>query len=240
MALKIYKKELDYSYSLGTFPTIELLSTRPEQCRTVLLAGGIGNPEGIVRIKQLCEANHINIDIADKLISKIAIKDKTQVVGVFRKYGSKLLPNQDHIVLVNPSAPGNVGTIIRSAVGFGVDNLAIIKPAVDIFDPKVIRSSMGAVFKINFEYYDSLEAYRKNFSNNTIYPFTLNGRNKLMDTNFETPASLIFGNEGEGLAKFFDVYATSVRIEHNKGIDSLNLASATSIALYRLYNQRQI
>lgn len=240
MALKIYKKELDYSYALGTFPTIELLSTKPKQCITILIAKDAGNPEGIVKIKHLCDANDINIDVADKLIGKIAIRDKTQVIGVFNKYESKLASNQDHIVLVNPSTPGNVGTIIRSAVGFGVENLAIIKPAVDIFDPKVIRSSMGAVFKINFHYYDSLEAYRESFPDNRIYPFVLGGRNNLTDIDFKIPAALIFGNEGEGLDKYLNSYASSIRIEHNKNIDSLNLASAASIALYKLYNQRQI
>ena len=54
---------------------------------------------------------------------------------------------------------GNMGTIIRTCVGFGIKNLAVIEPAVDIFNPKVVRASMGAVFHVNICRYDSFDTY---------------------------------------------------------------------------------
>ncbi len=239
MSLKIYKKSLNYSYALGIFPTIELLTSRPKDCIGVLISKEAEKYNGVDKVRQLCLDNDINFDIADKAINKIAKKEKTKVMGVLKKYDSKLILDQDHLVLVNPSLPGNFGTIIRTAVGFDVNNIAVIKPASDIFDPKVIRASMGAVFKINFGYYASFDIYTESFSNNTIYPFTLSGKNKLIDTKFENPASLIFGNEGQGLDNTFDRHNTSVKINHTNKIDSLNLATAAGIALHSLYNQRR-
>ena len=56
----------------------------------------------------------------------------------------------NHIVLVNPSDMGNLGTIIRTAVGFGFTDIGIISPAVDAYNPKVIRGSMGSFSKLTY------------------------------------------------------------------------------------------
>ncbi len=69
---------------------------------------------------------------------------------------------KNHIVLVEPRNMGNAGTIIRTMLGFGYKNLALIEPAVDVFDPKVVRSTMGALFRINFEYFQTWEEYIEN------------------------------------------------------------------------------
>lgn len=61
------------------------------------------------------------------------------------------LNNANHVVLVNPGILGNMGTIIRTMLGFNYTNLAIIRPG-DVFDPRVVRASMGALFNINFEF----------------------------------------------------------------------------------------
>lgn len=233
MTLKIYKKKLDYSYSFGIHPTIELLESRPQSVSTVLLSADTQESDGIAKIKALCKRNNINFDYADKAISKLAIKEKTHVIGVFKKFKSPLKANENHVVLVNPSIPGNLGTIIRSMVGFNFNNLAIIYPASDIFDPTAVRASMGAVFKVNYEYYPSFLQYLEDFKGQNIYPFVLNGKNKLTDMQFTKPSTLVFGNEGSGLGEYFDQFKESVTIEHSKNIESLNLSSAVSISLYQ-------
>ena len=60
-----------------------------------------------------------------------------------------------------PSDMGNLGTIIRTAVGFGCTDIGIISPAVDAYNPKVIRGSMGSFFKVNLQYFDSFEEYKE-------------------------------------------------------------------------------
>ena len=135
-----------------------------------------------------------------------------------------------HVVLVNPSNAGNLGTIIRSSCGFNFLDLVIIKRAVDIFDPKTVRASMGALFNIRFSLFDSFEDYKKT-NNHNYYPFMLKAKTTLPETNFIKPFSLIFGNEATGLPDSFLEY-NSVIIPHNKLIDSLNLEVATSIGLF--------
>lgn len=71
-------------------------------------------------------------------------------MAIIRKVNETILDG-NHVVLVNPSNAGNLGTIIRSCIGFGVEDIAIILPAVDLFDPKTIRASMGAKAKIRIE-----------------------------------------------------------------------------------------
>jgi TrmH family RNA methyltransferase len=142
-----------------------------------------------------------------------------------------LAEGESHVVLVNPSDPGNLGTICRAMLGFGFTNLGVIKPASDIFDPKTIRASMGAVFQMNFQYFPSFEEYRKNFKRN-IYVFMTDGVKKLGELAFQKSYALVFGNEGAGLGQEFKKFGESVKIPQSDKVDSLNLAVAVGVSLY--------
>jgi RNA methyltransferase, TrmH family len=232
VALSVYKKKLDYSYTFGIYPTIELLQKHPEKVMTVLFSPEKQGTEGMQLIKKLCKKNHINFDTSPHALNKLASKENTLVIGVFNKFHVPMQEKTNHILLVNPSDMGNVGTIIRTMVGFGIKDLGIIRPGVDVFDPRVVRSSMGALFDINFEYFSSFEEYSVRFPKNTVYPFVLNGKKALGEVSFAKPATLIFGNEGEGLAEAFSKMNDTVKIAHSKDIDSLNLAVSVGIALF--------
>ena len=127
---------------------------------------------------------------------------------------------------------GNVGTIIRTLTGMGVNNLAIIGDSADIFDPKVVRSSMGALFSMNFEKFGTINEYSEKFNERNLYPFTLGGKSKLGEVEFNEPYSLIFGNEGEGLGSEYNEIGTSIQIPQSEGIDSFNLSVSVAIALW--------
>ena len=157
MDIKPYKKDAQYSYTLGAFPTIELLKTRPEEVLEVYVHSTFTDIE---TIKSLTTPYHIPILYQDKIIHKLSDKENCFVIGVLKKYQDTLQKDSSHIVLVNPGNMGNMGTIIRTAIGFGIKNLAIISPGVDVFHPKTIRASMGALFRINCEYFQSFEEYK--------------------------------------------------------------------------------
>ena len=133
--------------------------------------------------------------------------------------------------MVNPGDMGNLGTIIRTMIGFGIEDLAIIRPGVDIFDPKAIRASMGAMFQIRFKYYDSFDDYLKEHQHN-IYCLMLKGATSIHHTPIQKPYSVVFGNESSGLPDEFLNYGKSVLIPHTSRIDSLNLSMALGITLY--------
>lgn len=232
--LKKYNKKFDYTYTLGTFPTFELLNNHPEYLHEVLISTQV-NEEIREKIMSLCGEKNIPVITNDRVIDKIRDKEASIVVGVLRKYDNSLENVKDHVVLVNPSDMGNLGTIIRTCVGFGIKNLAIIEPAADVFNPKVIRASMGALFSINCERFSSFEEYQKKYgAGRNFFPFMLKGAVALdkLNRDLNVPYSLIFGNEATGLDDGFLSVGQSVLINHSKDIDSLNLSMAVGIALY--------
>ncbi len=233
MRVKAYKKESDYSYTLGVFPTIELLAIRPQSVRQVILSSASSRNEGAHKIRDLCNDAGIGVHINDRNLESLAKKGNCLAVGVFSKYEMRLGNRANHVVLVNPGDMGNLGTIIRTMVAFGIRDLAVISPGADVFDPRVVRSSMGALFRLEVEYFASLEEYKRRHDRH-MYPFMLGGRYSVRDakTYGRAPYSLIFGNESSGLPKEYLGVGTPVAIPHSSDVDSLNLAVAVGIGLY--------
>jgi TrmH family RNA methyltransferase len=187
--------------------------------------------EGVQKIRDLCALHQVGISTSDKLVHRLAPKESHLSVGVFRKYETPLDAKENHVVLVNPNDMGNLGTIMRSMIGFGVSHLALIRPAADYFDPKVVRASMGALFQMSVECFDSFEAYRARFDHQ-LYAFVTGAGEALNQMRFESPYALVFGNEGEGLPESIAAQGTAVRIPQSPRVDSLNLAVAVGIVLY--------
>jgi TrmH family RNA methyltransferase len=230
--LKKYQKKFSHSYAFGIYPTLDLLKNRKESVLKVLLQDGSVESEGVKEIVEICKKEGIHYEVNDRLIEKLAIKENTYVVGIFKKYDLELEKEKNHIVLVEPRNMGNAGTIIRTMLGFGYRNLAIVEPAVDVFDPKVVRSTMGALFRINFEYFQTWEEYIEKYPSRNNYPFLLEGAKEIREIEFKEPISLVFGNEGKGLPDKFKDIGQSVYIEHGEDIDSLNLSIAAGIGMW--------
>ena len=230
--IKRYQKKYSFSYAFGAYPVLDLLKFQKEKVLKVLVKTEGLKSEGVEEIREICEKENIAFEENSRLIDKISYKENTYVVGVFEKYETELEVNENHIVLVNPSNTGNLGTIMRSMVGFGFRNLAIIKPGVDIFDPLVVRSTMGALFRVNFMYFDSIKAYTDSCKGHSFYPFMLGGGKNILDVDFKEPFSFIQGNEGRGLESSYKDLGQRVFIPHSKEIDSLNLSIATSIGMW--------
>lgn len=229
MKYEKYKKDLDYSYALGITLTFELLINKSQYLQDVYFHSSF-NGEAKEKMEKILKSLGKEPIISDKLFNILASKENVYVIGIFKKFTLKL-QNNNHLVLVNPANAGNLGTIMRTSLGFGIKDIAIIKPCVDVFDPKTIRASMGAVFNINFKLYDSFEDYKQQYNNHHLYPFMLKAKTKLHQATFSKPFSLIFGNEATGLPDNFLNYH-SVIIAHSKEIDSLNITNAVSIAIY--------
>lgn len=229
--IRSYKKDMDYSYTLGAFPTYELIKVRPDKVRKVIASSSYTDKDNL---QQICKEKHIPLEYNDKLLSKISDKENCYVAGVFEKYNCELGQDKPHIVLVNPSNMGNLGTILRTAVGFGIYDIAIILPGADLFHPKTIRSSMGAMFRLNHHFYNSFTEYQNQFHNHDIFTFMLNGENTLTigDSPQSSLYSLVFGNEATGLDDSFLTVGTSIFIPQSKDVDSLNLTIAVGIAAY--------
>jgi TrmH family RNA methyltransferase len=238
MKLKRYDKESDYSYTIGIFPTIELLKAKAEFVLRVIAHSKFAGAEALDQIQSYAARYGFPYEQNDRLIDKLCPKRDCLIIGVFRKYPSALMPASNHVVLVNPSNAGNLGTAIRSMLAFDFHDLAVIEPAVDVFNPSTIRSSMGALFGIRFEHFHAIAEYRARHEPRRLYPFMTTGKSTLDQAAFVPPYSLVFGNESSGLPGEYEAIGESVRIAQSSNVDSLNLAVTTGIVLHHLYRSR--
>lgn len=231
METKPYKKDAEYSYALGAFPTIELLKTRPEQVIEVYVHSSFPDMETIIT---LAAPYHIPVTRQDKLIHKLSEKENCFVIGVFKKYADTLSADRPHIVLVNPGNMGNMGTMLRTAAAFGIRDVAVVLPGADMFHPKTVRASMGALFRLHCACFQSFEEYRKKYDEHEVFCFMLNAEKTL--TVADCPKaklfSLVFGNEATGLDDSFLDYGTSIIIPQSDEVDSLNVTVAAGIAMF--------
>ncbi|MBR0217629.1 MAG: TrmH family RNA methyltransferase [Clostridia bacterium] len=233
-ALEAYKRELDYSYAPGLFPSLEAMTKRPELMRRLLVSSKGQDSEGVKKLMALAEEKHIRVETADKALSRISGKDNCFAAAVFEKRPLPLDGACDHVVLHHISDQGNLGTILRTALGFGYHDIAIIRPAADVYDPKVVRASMGALFSLRVTEYADFSDYWQEFGPRAAYPFMLDGSVQMDDAAKDAPhpCALIFGNEGSGLPPEFQQVGQPVRIPSSDEVDSLNLAIAAAIGMY--------
>lgn len=230
--MKRYKREDENSYALGITLTFELLKFAPEYALKVYIHSEMQHGESYDKLLKLCQSLKVPVEYSDKAFNILSQKENCFVIGEFKKFNRPVNKASNHVVLHNPSNAGNMGTIMRSAAGFGITDLVIITPAVDHFDPKTVRASMGAVFHLNISVYSTFEEYKKAAGARNMYPFMLKAQKKLSELKVTKPYSLIFGNEATGLPDSFLNEGTSVIITHSDRIDSLNLPIAASIAMY--------
>ena len=229
-----YSKDLDYSYTEGFFPTLEMIKFKKDACRSVYVSTDAVDSDGYQKLKSLVPAD--KIVVSDKAFNKIASKENAHVIGVFNKFDNTLDPKENHLVMVNPSDMGNLGNAMRSLLAFGYHDLALITPCADKFNPKVVRASMGALFKIRIEEFSSFDEYIFKYPRE-FYPFVLDTSKPLHEVPFKKPCYLVFGNEATGLPPEIHNH-NNVRIEQSDEVDSLNLTTSIAIGLYELKMQK--
>lgn len=234
--LRKYKKEYGHSYSFGVFPTLELLQHHPEKAWGVLVHPRGAKNTGIDKIRSLCTKHQIPFEFQERVFQRIGARQNDYAIGIFEKSESTLDNKANHVVLVNPTGMGNLGTIQRTMLGFDFQDLAIIQPAADIYHPEAVRASMGAMFQLRLEHFLNFNEYRKKYPRN-YYLFMTDGRVAILKLTFKPPFSLVFGNESAGLPQKFHSFGTSVRIDQSDKIDSLNIAISIGISLFEARNQ---
>jgi RNA methyltransferase, TrmH family len=229
-----YKKDFDYSYTEGFFPTFEMIHFKGEYLRNVYVSTDSLESDGYRKLCSLLPKD--KIIVSDKVFERIASKENAHVLGVFSKFETKLDEKENHLVMVNPSDMGNLGNAMRTLLAFGYHDLALITPCADLFNPKTVRASMGALFKIRIEVFSSFAEYLRKYPRE-YYPFVLDTSSPLHYVKFHTPCSLVFGNEATGLPP--EIHnGNNVRIEQSDEVDSLNLTTSIAIGLYELKMQK--
>lgn len=136
------------------------------------------------------------------------------------------------VVLDDIRDPGNLGTIIRTADWFGINQLVLSENSVDIYNSKVIQSSMGAFLRMQFQY-NNIEHFLAN-KKSCIYGAMLKGQN-IHTMAFKSSGVLVIGSESHGISKEIEKYIDEkITIPKYGNSESLNAAIATGIILYEI------
>ena len=147
------------------------------------------------------------------------------------------------LILEDIQDPGNLGTMVRTAEGAGVDGIIMTKGTVDIYNPKTIRSTMGSVYRMPFLYVEDLLEVMQILKERGVklYAAHLKGSQFYHQMNFSESSAFLIGNEGNGLkeetAKAADVY---MKIPMQGQVESLNAAVASVILMYEAARQRMV
>lgn len=183
-------------------------------------------------------SNHVLDSIADT-------KTPQGVVSVVKRFHYSLedvVSGENALIMAleNLQDPGNLGTILRTAEGAGVTGIIMSKETVDVYNPKVVRSTMGSVFRIPFVYVEDLTEIVTTLQSRgyTSYSAHLQGKN-FYDFDYKKPTIFCIGNEGNGLSDALS-QATNhkIKIPMCGKVESLNAATASTVLMYEAMRQR--
>jgi TrmH family RNA methyltransferase len=197
---------------------------------------------------RVCENNTKVVYVKESIFNAISDTETPQgIMAVVEQKTASLedILAKEHsfgLVLENVQDPGNLGTIIRSAYGFKVDYLILSKGCVDLFSPKTIRASMGALFHIPIVVDEEIEKITQSLQamNVKLYVTEVEKAKEVFQVSFKGKAALVIGNEGNGASSYIKQQADErVYIPMPGGLESLNASIAASICMYEAMKQRQ-
>lgn len=146
------------------------------------------------------------------------------------------------MILEDIQDPGNLGTILRTGEGAGINGVIMTGNTVDIYNPKTIRATMGSIYRVPFIYVESIQlaiAYMKE-KGIKIYAAHLKGKDFYDCYDFKEKTAFLIGNEGNGLkeetAKLADAY---LKIPMDGQVESLNAGVAAAVLMYEAKRQRR-
>jgi TrmH family RNA methyltransferase len=173
----------------------------------------------------------VNYDIIKKITKAITPQP---IVGVVNIRNNFRYDFKRYLLLDDVSDPGNMGTIIRSAVAFGVEALIMSPDTVDIYNDKVIRATQGTLFELPYIYEDLKEAIVKLKNRNIrIFGTALKKSISIHDLDIPEEWAIIMGNEARGISDhILGMTDYNIIIPILPVIDSLNVSVSAGIVLY--------
>lgn len=197
--------------------------------------------EGVLEEVYILENEELSFDVdcpvyyvSFSVMDKIKGVNTSKYVGVCRKKDSMEYIGKKYLMLDRVADPGNLGTIIRSAVAFNIDTLIVSDDSCDVYNDKTIRATEGAIFKLNI-IRENLEEALNNLEKLNINVYGTDVvKGDSVSTADKNSFCIIMGNEGAGISdKVRKRVNNYIHLDINS-VESLNVAVATSIILYEL------
>ncbi len=187
-------------------------------------------------------------EVSKSLFEKIAYRGTTGgIIGVYiiktKGVSNVQLPeNSLIVVLESVEKPGNLGAVLRTCDGAGVDLVVVCDPLVDFFNPNVIRSSVGTIFtnQLVSTTKEELVSWLKKEKVQIISTFLNENTKSLYDLNFSKSSAIVFGTEAFGLTNFWVENSDElIKIPMKGKVDSLNVSNAAAICIYEAVRQKK-
>lgn len=214
----------------------EALENAPELLKTIIYTSHSKQSLNLNALDSNCQL----LEVSVKEFNQISAQHSPQEVMAVIKMPKLQFPDSNRmgdltLILEKIRDPGNLGTMIRLADWYGVRQLICSKDSVDCYNPKVVQSSMGAIFRVEVHYIDLFEYMLdiKQSKSRTIYGTSLTGSD-LFKTKLSKPAIIILGNESEGISKAIDELSDDNLYIPNfssgkKTSESLNVSVAAAV-----------
>jgi len=186
------------------------------------------------------------IEINKEVYQKLAYRDTTEGIIAIAKTKSlslsdlKLPENPLILVMESIEKPGNIGAMLRTSDAANIDAVIIANPKTDLYNPNIVRSSVGCLFtnQIAMGTSEEIIQFLKN-KNITIFGATLQNSNFYHTQNYTTPTALVVGTEATGLTQIWrDNASQNIIIPMQGEIDSMNVSVASAILLFEAKRQR--
>ena len=183
-----------------------------------------------------------DIDIPVTYISRDVMKKISDMESISEYYGvcykkEEMDVGNRIIILDNIQDPGNLGTIIRSAVAFNFDSVILSRECVDLYNPKAIRSTKGMLFNMNVIVKD-LEDFILKLDDYVIYGTDVVNGDNIRNIDVPLKIGLVIGNEGRGVSDGVRALCNKfIYIDMNSMCESLNASVAASILMYEVNNK---
>lgn len=188
-----------------------------------------------------------SIEISKEVFQKLAHRDTTEgVIAVVNSKKHSLeelkLSSKNPLILVAeaPEKPGNIGALLRTADAANVDAVIIANPKSDLYNPNIIRSSVGCVFTTEIAMASSTEAivFLKTYNFN-IFSAILQESQSYISQDYTLPTAIVVGTEATGLSEEWrDAATQNISIPMQGVIDSMNVSVAAGILIFEAKRQR--
>lgn len=190
------------------------------------------------------EKSEIIFEISDIVADKMSDTKTTQgVFAIVRKLDKvfsvdKIISNGRYIILNNLQDPGNIGTIIRTADAVGIDGIIMSDDCCELYNSKLVRSTMGSIFRIKCFDMCNIDSVLKAMENLNIRTYAAvidTDAVSLTECDFSNGAAVVIGNEGNGLpVELAEKCTNKLTIKMQGNINSLNAAMATGIIMWEM------
>lgn len=185
----------------------------------------------------------VSVDVMKKIAYRSGVKNAVAVVETKPLAQTQFSKSKNpfYIVAESVEKPGNLGALLRSADASGTTAVILCDPAVDIYNPNVIRSSVGCVFSVPVLVMSPQDAVQFLHENKiAVYTTFMDNSVSIWNQDLTKPSAVVVGTESTGLSDFWNSAGINVNIPMFGLVDSLNVSTAAALMMFEMARQRSL